>query len=117
GEEWRKGWHPEIIPPLQKQQSVLIIGGGPTGLEAARAMAQRGAEVALAEATQEWGGRVTQECRLPGLAAWGRVRDWRLGQLRQASNAQLYLDSRLSAEDVLSFGIPHIAIATGARWR
>ncbi len=117
GEEWRKGWHPEIIPPLQKQQSVLIIGGGPTGLEAARAMAQRGAEGALAEATQEWGGRVTQECRLPGLAAWGRVRDWRLGQLRQASNAQLYLDSRLSAEDVLSFGIPHIAIATGARWR
>ena len=117
GEEWRKGWHPEIIPPLEAPQSVLVIGGGPAGLEAARATAQRGADVMLADAAQEWGGRVAQECRLPGLAAWGRVRDWRLGQLRQAPNAQLYLDSRLSAEDVLSYGIPHVAIATGARWR
>ncbi|HWT61372.1 MAG TPA: NAD(P)-binding protein [Ochrobactrum sp.] len=117
GEEWRKGWHPEIIPALEEQQSVLIVGGGPTGLEAARAMAQRGADVMLADAAQEWGGRVAQECRLPGLAAWGRVRDWRIGQLQQAPNAQLYLDSQLSAEDILSYGIPHVAIATGARWR
>lgn len=117
GEEWRKGWHPEIIPTLEDQQSVLIVGGGPTGLEAARAMAQRGADVMLADAAQEWGGRVAQECRLPGLAAWGRVRDWRIGQLQQAPNAQLYLDSQLSAEDILSYGIPHVAIATGARWR
>ncbi len=96
---------------------MLIVGGGPTGLEAARAMAQRGADVMLADAAQEWGGRVAQECRLPGLAAWGRVRDWRIGQLQQAPNAQLYLDSQLSAEDILSYGIPHVAIATGARWR
>lgn len=47
----------------------------------------------------------------------GRVRDWRLGQLRQAPNAQLYLDSCLTAEDILSYGIPHVAIASGARWR
>ncbi|GLU25493.1 NAD(P)-binding protein [Brucella sp. NBRC 12950] len=117
GEEWRKGWHPEVIPALEPQHSVLIVGGGPTGLEAARAMAQRGADVMLADAALEWGGRVARECRLPGLAAWGRVRDWRLGQLQQASNAELYLDSRLSAEDILSYGIPHVAIATGAYWR
>ncbi len=117
GEEWRKGWHPEIVPALVKPQTALIVGGGPAGLEAGRALAQRGADVILAEAGTEWGGRVARECRLPGLAAWGRVRDWRMGQLRQAPNAELYLDSRLSAEDILSYGVAHVAVATGARWR
>ncbi|MCJ8054818.1 NAD-binding protein [Shinella curvata] len=117
GEEARKGWHPEIIPSLAKPEAVLIIGGGPTGLEAARALAQRGADVTVAEAGREWGGRVTKEAKLPGLATWARVRDWRMGQLRQAPNVELYLDSPLTAEDVLSYGIRHVAIATGARWR
>ncbi|MCY1296849.1 Trimethylamine dehydrogenase [compost metagenome] len=32
-------------------------------------------------------------------------------------NAQLYLHSPLSADDVLQYGMPHVAIATGANWR
>ncbi|MGB3878378.1 MAG: NADH:flavin oxidoreductase, partial [Shinella zoogloeoides] len=80
-------------------------------------LAQRGVDVLLAEGGGEWGGRVARECRLPGLATWGRVRDWRVGQLSVRPNAELYLHSPLSAEDVLQYGIPHVAIATGARWR
>jgi dimethylamine/trimethylamine dehydrogenase len=117
GEEWRRGWHPERIAALDAPAPVLVIGGGPAGLEAARAMAARGAEVTLAEGGQEWGGRVAREARLPGLAAWGRVRDWRLGQLRHDPKVQMFLQSPLSAEDVLGFGLPHVALATGARWR
>ena len=71
----------------------------------------------LAEAGDEWGGRVAREARLPGLAAWGRVRDWRLGQLKPRTSVRMYLQSRLTADDVLSMSIPHVAIATGARWR
>lgn len=48
-----------------------------------------------------------------GLAAWGVCGIGALAQLQRASNAQLYLDSQLSAEDVLSFGIRTAAIATG----
>lgn len=117
GEEWRRDWHPEIIPAAQPDQSCLIVGGGPTGLEAARALAQRGVHVTLAEAGDSWGGRVTQESRLPGLAAWGRVRDWRVWQLQQRANAELYLQSPIDADGILEFGIPHVAIATGATWR
>ncbi|WPE23883.1 NAD(P)-binding protein [Shinella zoogloeoides] len=117
GEEWRKGWHPEIIPAAATPEPALVIGGGPAGLEAARALAQRGVDVLLAEGGGEWGGRVARECRLPGLATWGRVRDWRVGQLSVRPNAELYLHSPLSADDVLQYGIPHVAIATGARWR
>jgi dimethylamine/trimethylamine dehydrogenase len=117
GEEWRKGWHPETIAMSETPEPALIIGGGPAGLEAARALAQRGVDVMLAEGGGEWGGRVARECRLPGLATWGRVRDWRIGQLSTRVNAELYLHSPLSAADILQYGIPHVAIATGASWR
>ncbi|MDX0252532.1 NAD(P)-binding protein [Sinorhizobium meliloti] len=117
GEEWRKGWHPETIARSEAPEPALIIGGGPAGLEAARALAQRGVDVMLAEGGGEWGGRVARECRLPGLATWGRVRDWRIGQLSTCVNADLYLHSPLSAADILQYGVPHVAIATGASWR
>ncbi len=42
GEEWRRGWHPEKIAPKKADAHVLVIGAGPAGLEAARALGQRG---------------------------------------------------------------------------
>jgi dimethylamine/trimethylamine dehydrogenase len=117
GEEWRRGWHPEIIPPKKSDGSVLVVGAGPAGLEAALSAARRGYEVHLAETTDKLGGRVTQESRLPGLAEWARVRDWRVTQLQRMPNVSIYRDSALEAEHVLEFGARHVAIATGSVWR
>ena len=116
-EEWRKGWHPEKMNPKGVSQTVLVIGSGPAGLEAARAIGARGYDVALAEAGNGLGGRVTLEAQLPGLAAWGRVRDYRTYQISQMPNVIPYFDSHLSAQDVLDFGFQNVAIATGAQWR
>ncbi len=116
-EEWRRGWHPERIAPKSDDGSLLVVGAGPAGLEAALAAAQRGHDVILAEAGDELGGRVTLESRLPGLSAWARVRDYRSYQLSQLANVDIYKASRIGAEDVLEFGAAHVAIATGARWR
>ena len=117
GEEWRRGWHPEIIAPKASEDGVLIVGAGPAGLECARALGQRGYGVHLAEATTELGGRVVAEARLPGLNEWIRVRDYRVGQLQRMANVSIYRDSGLAAADVREFGAARVVIATGARWR
>ena len=116
-EEWRKGWHPERMNPKGDSRNVLVVGAGPAGLEAARALSLRGYDVALAEAGRVLGGRVARERLLPGLSAWGRVADYRQFQLSQRPNVETYFDSALDAEAILEFGFQHVAVATGARWR
>jgi dimethylamine/trimethylamine dehydrogenase len=94
----------------------LIVGGGPAGLECAVTLARRGYQVTLADAAKEFGGRLAFETRLPGLATWGRVADWRLGQLRERPNVNLYPGSELGPDDILGLEHSHVVIATGARW-
>ncbi len=115
GEEWRSGWHPERVPP--GSGSVLIVGAGPAGLEAAQTLGKRGYTVTIADAADAAGGRVTRESALPGLAEWARVRDYRLGQIKRLPNVTLYLGNRLLAAEVREFAADHVLIATGARWR
>lgn len=117
GEEWRRNWHPERMPEKASDESILIVGAGPAGLEAARGLGQRGYQVLLAEASTELGGRVSLESRLPGLVYWSRVRDYRVSQLEKMPNVEVYLESRLKAQDVLDTGCDVVAIATGSRWR
>ena len=117
GEEWRRGWHPDRIDGRHEDQSVLVVGSGPAGLEAACALGQRGYRLILAEAEQTLGGRINLESRLPGLAEYARVRDWRIGQLRRMENVDIYPDNRLDADAIIGLESEHILIATGASWR
>ncbi|WP_225029643.1 oxidoreductase [Xinfangfangia pollutisoli] len=115
GEEWRRGWHPEK-PRAQGEGEVLVVGGGPAGLEAALTAARRGFRVALADKAGEFGGRLRFETALPGLRQWMRVADYRLGQLRKMPNVSLYPGSEIAPDDVAEFGADHVVVATGARW-
>ena len=117
GEEWRRGWHPERMRPKHAEQRVLVVGAGPAGLEAAQALGKRGYEVTLVEATRTLGGRVALESRLPGLAAWIRVVDYRLGQLDRLANVEVYRESEMTADEVLANGFAHVCVATGSSWR
>lgn len=63
-----------------------------------------------------FGGRVNRESTLPELATWGRVRDHRLHMLAK-TDAVLYPESEMTAEDIRDFGAAHVVIATGSLWR
>ena len=116
GEEWRRGWHPERTARAATVVSVLVVGAGPAGLECALWLGRRGYEVNLAEAADDIGGRLRFETRLPGLSAWGRVVDWRRGQLERLTNVNIYRGNRLSADEILELGCAHVVLATGSRW-
>jgi len=117
GEEFRRGWHPEFVRARESDARVLIVGAGPAGLEAARALGLRGYEVVVTEADREIGGRVTKEARLPGLAAWIRVLDYRQQALSELKNVEIFRQSPMSAQEIAEFGFEHVAVATGAVWR
>jgi dimethylamine/trimethylamine dehydrogenase len=115
GEEYRRGWHPERIRPRESAARIMVVGAGPAGLETARALGQRGYDVALADSARELGGRVARESRLPGLHAWRRVVEYREQQLRRMPNVEIYLQSTIDASDTAGFD--HVVLATGAHWR
>lgn len=116
GEAWRRNWHPERIPPKTDDGSVLVVGAGPAGMEAALQFANRGYDVVLAEASRELGGRLKFESALPGMSSYIRVRDYRENYLLKKSNVEIYRESNLSADDILDFGFNHIYLAIGSTW-
>jgi len=117
GEEWKRDWHPENIEAAASDDTVLVVGAGPSGLECAMQLGKRGYSVTLAEAGDQLGGRVNLESQLPGLSSYARVRDYRQTQLTQLPNVEIYLGNRLSAEDILELDMQHVILATGSNWR
>lgn len=116
-EEGRRNWHPEEIEPRDSEDNVLIVGAGPSGLEAAMSLGRRGYPVLLIDSATEVGGRVSRESAMPGLNEWARVRDYRLHQIQKMENVSIYLQNELDAEQVLESECERIVIATGAKWR
>ncbi|MBL8999103.1 MAG: FAD-dependent oxidoreductase, partial [Gemmatimonadetes bacterium] len=104
GEEWRRDWHPEMIASKKKEEEIMIVGAGPAGLEAARALGQRGYRVILTDSRREAGGRVILESALPNLTEWRRVVDWRLTQIQKMENIFFYPSSTMTAGDILESG-------------
>ncbi len=118
GEEYRRGWHPEKFTHTNSPCSVLVVGGGPAGMECARVLGERGYTVHLREAESELGGHWKSIATLPRLNEWGRVITYRQTQLRKLKkNVEVHLGvGKMTADEVLRYGADRIVIATGYHW-
>ena len=116
-EEYRRGWHPERFEPAPSAETVLIVGAGPSGLECARVLGRRGYDVHLVEASEHLGGHLRDVITLPGLSEWGRVIDYREGQISRMPNVTIMRGTGLvTAEDILNYGAARVVLANGAEW-
>ena len=118
GEEFRRGWHPEVFTPARNRESnVLVVGAGPAGMECALVLGKRGMSgVHLVDAADRLGGSVPSISRLPGLGEWHRLVDYRAIQIEKLANVQTVLRTPVTAEDVRDYGAEIVVVATGARW-
>jgi dimethylamine/trimethylamine dehydrogenase len=118
GEEYRRAWHPELfLRPADPERALLVVGGGPAGMECAMVLGRRGFEaVHLVDAGDELGGKLRWTRRLPTLGDWGRVIDHRVIGLAKLPNVSVISGRTLTAADVLDYGADTVIVATGSSW-
>jgi pyruvate/2-oxoglutarate dehydrogenase complex dihydrolipoamide dehydrogenase (E3) component len=112
GREWE--WGGDRFERAVHPRRVLVVGGGPAGLEAARVAAERGHAVTLAEASDRLGGQF----RLAGMQPRRQqILDYLDWQERQLGRMQVVVrrNSPMAAEEVRAFGAEVVILATGSQ--
>ena len=111
GREWQAGDDP---PVAEASRSLLVVGGGPAGLETARVSAERGHRVTLLERAPKLGGQFRLAGRQPSRGQILDLLAWYEHRL-DALGVDVRLGTEASADDVEAFGADLVILATGSR--
>ncbi|MCI0511352.1 2,4-dienoyl-CoA reductase-like NADH-dependent reductase (Old Yellow Enzyme family) [Chromohalobacter marismortui] len=104
----------EIAPSDGPKRRVVVVGGGPGGMEAARVAAERGHEVTLFEAADQIGGQITLAAKAPqrdqiaGITRWYQLELTRL-------KVDLRLGTRADDATIADLRPDIVVLATGGQ--
>ena len=107
-------WGEGTLRPAPVQRRVLVVGGGPAGLEAARTAALRGHAVTIWEREAEVGGQVNIAGLIRSRSEFTYARTYFEGQCR-ALKVAIQCGMQATAERVLEFQPDAVVLATGSR--
>jgi 2,4-dienoyl-CoA reductase-like NADH-dependent reductase (Old Yellow Enzyme family)/thioredoxin reductase len=93
-------------------QHVVVVGGGPAGMEAARVAAERGHKVTLLEATPQLGGQILLAARASWRGDMISIVDWRKSELNHLG-VQVEYNTYADGDDVIAFNPDVVIVATG----
>jgi 2,4-dienoyl-CoA reductase-like NADH-dependent reductase (Old Yellow Enzyme family)/pyruvate/2-oxoglutarate dehydrogenase complex dihydrolipoamide dehydrogenase (E3) component len=106
-------WGGDRFTPTNMPKSVLVVGGGPAGLEVARVAAHRGHQVTLCEAASQLGGQMRLAGLQPRRAQITDLIAWYARQLDKLGVDVRY-NTYLDADDIAAIGADVVVLATGS---
>ena len=103
-----------VLTPVRRPREVAVVGGGPAGLSAATAFAERGDRVRLFEKDAELGGQFRLAMRIPGKEEFAEALRYFTRRL-EVLGVDVRLSTAAAAEDLAAYD--EVVIATGVEPR
>ena len=103
---------PHVAAKSDRRKKVVVVGGGPAGLEAARVAGERGHEVVVFEAADDPGGQVRLTAQSERRREMISIIDWRMSQCEK-HGVTFHFNTWAEAETVAAEKPDVVIIATG----